>query len=47
MKMDYKKMGFNSEKEYNDFLDKKMKKLMDRIKNDEELLNVFKRLKDK
>jgi len=45
--MDFKKMGFNSEKEYNDFLDKKMKDLMDRIKNDEELLNVFKRLKDK
>ena len=47
MKMDFKKMGFNSEKEYNDFLNKKKDDLINRIKGDEKLLNVFKRLKDK
>jgi hypothetical protein len=47
MNLNFKKMGFNSEEEYNDFLDRKMENLMNRIKNDEELLNVFKRLKDK
>jgi hypothetical protein len=35
-----------SEKE-KEFLDKKLKDLMDKIKNDPKLLNVFKRLKDK
>ena len=47
MEMDWKKMGFNSEKEYNDFLDQKMNGLLDKIKNDPKLLNVFKRLNDK
>jgi hypothetical protein len=47
MKMDWKKMGFKSEKEYNNFLDQKAKDLMDKIKNDPKLLNVFKRLNDK
>jgi hypothetical protein len=45
--MDWKKMGFKSEKEYNDFLKDKMEKLKDKIKNDPKLLDVFKRLKDK
>jgi hypothetical protein len=45
--MDWKKMGFKSEEEYNKFLDDKAKKLIDKIKNDPKLLNVFKRLKDK
>ena len=36
-----------SEKEYTKFLDNKLKGLMDKIKNDPKLLNVFKRLKDK
>jgi hypothetical protein len=35
-----------SEKE-KEFLDKKLKDLMDKIKNDPKLLNVFKRLKDR
>lgn len=45
--MDWKKMGFTSEEEYNNFLQTKMDNLMDKIKNDPKLLNVFKRLKDK
>ena len=45
--MDWKKMGFKTEKEYTEFLDVKMRDLIDKIKNDPELLNVFKRLKDK
>ena len=45
--MDWKKMGFKSEKEYNDFLDQKAKDLLNKIKNDPKLLNVFKRLNDK
>lgn len=45
--MDWKKMGFKSEEDYHKFLDTKMKELMDKIKNDPKLLNVFKRLKDK
>lgn len=45
--MDWKKMGFNTEAEYNTFLKSKMEKLMDTIKSDPKLLNVFKRLKDK
>ena len=47
MEMDWKKMGFKSEKEYKVFLDQKMKDLLDKIKNDPKLLNVFKRLNDK
>jgi hypothetical protein len=45
--MGWKKMGYKSEAEYKAFLDKKMNDLMDKIKNDPKLLNVFKRLKDK
>jgi hypothetical protein len=47
MEMNWKKMGFKSEKEYKVFLDQKMKDLLDKIKNDPKLLNVFKRLNDK
>jgi hypothetical protein len=47
MKMDWKAMGFKTEAEYTKFLDDKMKSLMDRIKNDPELLAVFRRLKDR
>ena len=47
MEMDWKKMGFKSEVEYKAFLDQKMKDLLDKIKNDPKLLNVFKRLNDK
>jgi hypothetical protein len=46
-KMDWKKMGFKSEKEYNDFLKSKMDSLLGKIKSDPKLLNVFKRLKDR
>ena len=42
--MDWKKMGFKS---YDEFLETKMKDLMDKIKSDPKLLDVFKRLKDK
>ena len=45
--MNWKEMGFKSEKEYKEFLNNKAKGLMDKIKNDPKLLNVFKRLKDK
>ena len=45
--MDWKKMGFETEKEYKDFLKMKLDSLLSKIKNDPELLNVFKRLKDK
>ena len=47
MKTDWKKMGFKTEAEYTKFLDDKMKSFTDRIKNDSELLAVFKRLKDR
>jgi hypothetical protein len=47
MKMDWKAMGFDSEKEYNKFLETKMKDLLDKIKKDKKLLDVFKRLNDK
>jgi hypothetical protein len=47
MKMDWKKMGFDTEKDYKEFLDKKLNDLMQKIKTDPKLLNVFKRLKDK
>jgi len=45
--MDWKKMGFKSNEEYQKFLDTKMKDLLDKIENTPELLNVFKRLHDK
>jgi hypothetical protein len=47
MKMDWLKTGFKSEKEYNNFLITKMNQLMSKIKNNPELLNVFKRLNNK
>jgi len=46
-KMDWEKMGFKSDEDYKKFLDTKMKSLLDKIKNDPELLAVFKRLHDK
>ena len=45
--MDWKKMGFESNEDYQKFLDTKMKDLIDKIKNTPELLNVFKRLHNK
>jgi hypothetical protein len=45
--MNWKEMGFKSEKEYNDFLKTKMDGLLNKITNTPELLNVFKRLKNK
>jgi hypothetical protein len=45
--MDWKRMGFKSEKEYKDFLDHHMKILLDKIFNDPALLAVFKRLNNK
>jgi GTP-dependent phosphoenolpyruvate carboxykinase len=45
--MDWEKMGFKSNEDYKKFLDTKMKSLLDKIKNDPELLSVFKRLHDK
>ena len=44
--MDWKAMGFKSEKEYKKFLDDKMKSLFNTIKKTE-ILAVFKRLKQK
>jgi len=44
---DWKQMGFRSEEEYNKFLNQKLKTFVDKIKNNKELLNVFKRLKDR
>ena len=44
--MDWKAMGFKSEKEYKKFLDDKMKSLFAKIKKPE-IMAVFKRLKDK
>jgi hypothetical protein len=46
-KMDWEKMGFKSEEEYNKFLKDKMEAMLDRIKSNPELLNVFKRLNDR
>jgi hypothetical protein len=40
-------MGFKSEKEYTQFLENKLEALMDMIKGNPELMDVFKRLKDK
>ena len=45
--MNWKEMGFKSEKEYTKFLNDKSKGLMDKIKNNPKLFNVFKRLKDR
>jgi hypothetical protein len=45
--MDWKKMVFESNDDYQKFLDTKMKDLLDIIKNTPDLLNVFKRLHDK
>lgn len=47
MKIDWKKMGFQSEEEYTKFLDSKLKSMMGRIVSTPKLLNVFKRLKNK
>jgi hypothetical protein len=47
MAPDWKKMGFNGEKEYNDFLQTQMEKLINKIKNNPKLLDVFKRLNDR
>jgi len=47
MEMDWKKMGFKSKEEYEKFLDTKMNDLLDKIKNNPKLLEVFKRLHDK
>ena len=44
---DWQKNGFKSEKDYHNFLREKMDSLMNRIKSDSELLNVFKRLNDR
>lgn len=46
-KIDFKSMGFNTKEEYDKFLKSKMDSLMDKIKNNPKLLDVFKRLKDK
>lgn len=45
--MNWKKMGFKSEEEYSVFLKTKMDLLLDKIKNNPKLLNVFKRLNNK
>ena len=42
--MDLKKMGFNSEKEYKGFLDKKLNDLNKKVAQH---IDVFKRLKNK
>ena len=46
MKMDWKKMGFKTEKEYTDFLEEKWQSL--KLKLEEPKIKaVFKRLKDR
>jgi hypothetical protein len=45
--MDWKKMGFKTEEEYKKFLKEKWENLLQKIKNDPKLLNVFKRLNHK
>jgi hypothetical protein len=45
--MDWKKMGFKTEEEYKKFLKEKWENLLQKIKNDPRLLNVFKRLNHK
>lgn len=41
--VDWKKMGFKSEKEYKEFMDKKMQKLIDKLQ-EPKIAAVFKRL---
>ena len=43
----WKKMGFKSEQDYNEFLKAKKNSLFDMIKNNPKLLDVFKRLHSK
>jgi hypothetical protein len=45
--VNWKEMGFKSEEHYQNFLRKKMEGLINRIKTTPELLDVFKRMKDK
>lgn len=45
--MNWKEMGFKSEEKYNEFLKNKMDSFLNKIENNPELLNVFKRLRDK
>ena len=45
--MDWKKMGFKTEQEYNTFMKKKMEQLFKMITDDPKLLDVFKRLNDR
>lgn len=47
MKTNWKEMGFKTEEEHNQFLKRKMDELINLIKNDTKLLNVFKRLNDR
>jgi hypothetical protein len=46
-KLKYDKTKFKSEEEYKKFLEDKMNKMMNKIKNTPELLDVFKRLNNK
>jgi hypothetical protein len=46
MKMDWKKMGFNTEAEYNKFLEDKWQSLKLKL-NEPDIKAVFKRLKDR
>ncbi len=45
--MNWKNMGFKTEEEYNIFMREKMEQLIKMITEDPELLDVFKRLKDR
>ena len=45
--MDWQKMGFKSKEEYEKFLDTKLKDMLDKIKGNPKLLDVFKRLQNK
>jgi hypothetical protein len=45
--VNWKEMGFESEEHYQNFLRKKMEDLINRIKTTPELLDVFKRMKNK
>lgn len=47
MNTNWKEMGFATEKEYTDFLNTKVKELIDMIKANPKLLDVFKRLYDR
>ncbi len=47
MKMNYNKKLFKTEEEYKKFLDDKLKNFFNRIENNQELVSVFKRLKDR